>query len=36
MFVGIVYGMLALPDPPDRTDVTAAIRQMLISGIFAV
>ena len=35
MFVGVIYGALVLPDPPDRDEAIRTIRKLLFDGIFA-
>ena len=35
MFVGIIYGLLALPDPPDRAGAMQTIGRLLFGGLFA-
>jgi len=34
MFVGIIYGLLALPDPPDRAGAMQTIGRLLFGGLF--
>jgi len=35
MFVGVIYGALVLPDPPNRNEAIRTIRKLLFDGIFA-
>lgn len=35
VFAGIIYGVVALPDPPDCAEAVQTIRRLLSGGIFA-
>lgn len=35
MFVGVIYGLLALPDVPEREEAAKALKLLLETGIFA-
>lgn len=34
MFLGVIYGVLVLPDPPDRIEAIKTVRRLLFGGIF--
>lgn len=34
MFAGVIYGLLALPEPPDRREAAKSLRNLLETGIF--
>ena len=36
MFAGLIYGLLALPEPPEREAAAESLRALLETGIFAL